>query len=59
MGEEREEVDRNVEDLEESGEKLEDAIRETKRDWESKQASDSVAGAVDPDEEDRPGFPGD
>jgi SMC interacting uncharacterized protein involved in chromosome segregation len=55
MAEEREEADRNVEELEESGEKLEDTIRETKRDWEAKQSSDSVAGAVDPDDEDRPG----
>jgi hypothetical protein len=44
-------ADRNVEDLEERGERVEDFIEETKRDWESKQASESVPGAVDPDEE--------
>lgn len=59
MAEEREqtspsgdsEIDRNVADLEQSGEKLEDTIRETKRDWESKQASESVPGAIDTDAE--------
>lgn len=47
-------IDRNVSEMEESSENLEDRIRETRRDWEAKQASESVPGAVDPDE-DRPG----
>ena len=45
------EADRNVEELEERADRVEEAIKETKSDWEAKQASESVPGAVDPDED--------
>lgn len=62
MAEEREkqgpsgdpEIDHQVSDMEHSSEELEDAIRETKREWEAKQSSEGVPGAVDSDA-DEPG----
>jgi hypothetical protein len=52
------EIDRGVADLDHKGDKLEDAIRETKREWEGKQGDQSVPGATSEDEhedEEQPG----
>lgn len=48
---ERQEPERDIEELEERGEKVERDIEETKHDWEAKQESSQVAGAVKPEDD--------
>ena len=44
------EIDRNVADLDHKDGKLEEAIRDTQREWEAKQGDQSVPGAVPEDQ---------
>jgi hypothetical protein len=47
-------LERQVEELEHDSEQLGDQIEETREDWESKQADESVPGAVGGEAEDEP-----
>ncbi len=44
------EPEETVEDLEKRGERLEDDIKETRKDWESKQQDEGVPGAQPDDD---------
>ena len=52
-------LEREAEELEEHGDQVDREIRETRRDWESKEGDDAVPGAVPEAEEDevRPNDP--
>lgn len=50
MNEQERDLDREVEDLAKSGQKVQDDIDETKTDWESKKGDESVPGAVGDDD---------
>lgn len=50
MNENERDLDREVEDLANSGQKVQDNIDETKTDWESKKDDESVPGAVGGDD---------
>jgi hypothetical protein len=43
------ELDRDLDEMEERSERLEDEISDARKDWEKKQADSSVPGAVDED----------
>ncbi len=43
------ELDRDLDEMEERSERLEDEISDARKDWEKKQADPSVPGAVDED----------
>ena len=43
------ELERDLDDMEERSEQLEDEISDARKDWEQKQADPSVPGAVDED----------
>lgn len=45
------ELERDLDEMEERSERLEDEISGARRDWEQKQADPSVPGAVDEDSE--------
>jgi len=46
-----EQPERDVEELEERGDQVEQDIEETKRDWEGKQDSSEVPGAIEPEDD--------
>ncbi len=51
MNDEERDLDREVEDLEKSAEKVQDDIDQTKSDWQSKQDDESVPGATGGDDD--------